>query len=45
MKAQHVIVLVGHSGHVGAHGGVPAVVPGGEGAHVDNSRVLGQRLP
>ena len=45
MEAEHVIVFVGNLGHVGAHGGVPRVVAGGVGAHVDDGGVLGQRLP
>ena len=47
VQPQHALVLRGRvdRGHVGAHRRVPAVVARGVGAHVDNGRVLGQRLP
>ena len=45
VEPQHVVVLVGDLGHVGPHGGVPRVVAGGVGAHVDDGRVLRQRFP
>ena len=46
VQPQHALVLRGRvdRGHVGAHRRVPAVVAGGEGRHVDDGRVLGQRL-
>ena len=45
VEPQHVVILGRDLGHVGAHRRVPAVVARGVGAHVDNGRVLGQRLP
>ena len=45
MQPQHVVIFGRDLGHVGPHRRVPAVVARGVRAHVDDGRVLGQRLP